>query len=95
MSSKRKRIKMKNFFPNLIKRWKKLLTPPNPPVPTSGIVRTGRAEVVLDKETGGVKWHTFGPNDNIGESMKINEPLSIPPSLFAVGSYIEIFEDIR
>lgn len=64
------------------------------PVPTSGIVRTGRAEVVRDKETNGVKWHTFGPNDAIGESLKPNEALSIPPTMFAVGSYIEIYEDI-
>ena len=60
-----------------------------------GIQRTGRAEVVRDVKSGGVKWHTFGPNDDIGHNMEINESLVLPPTAFQVGTFVEIFEDIQ
>ena len=65
------------------------------PEPQNGIVRSGHAVVVTDKETGGVKWHSFGMNDDIGQPFEINQPLSFPPTMFKVGTRIEIFEDTK
>lgn len=72
--------------------------PPKPkvksPVPTSGLVSTGHAEVVYDKDTKGVKWMTFGAGEDIGIPLVVNEPLSFPPTMFKIGTRIDILEDI-
>jgi hypothetical protein len=64
-----------------------------PPASTGGLVKSGHAEVVADKNSGGVKWLTFGANDDIGIPMVINEPLSFPPSMFKIGAKIIILEE--
>jgi len=34
-------------------------------------------------------------NDDIGQPFEINQPLSFPPTMFKVGTRIEIFEDTK
>ena len=73
---------------------KKSSNPPQPPQPPKGLIKTGHAIIVPDKASGGVKWHTFGAGDEIGESLDLNAPLVFPPTAFQMGTRIEIFEEV-
>jgi len=64
-------------------------------VPIKGLVNTGHAEVVRDKKSGGVKWLTFGAGEDIGIPLAINEPISFPPTMFKIGTRIDILENVN
>jgi len=59
------------------------------------IVKTGRAVIRLNEDTGKVYWNTWIDMDKDGVNMDDGKPLQMLPEAFSIGTVVEIYETLK